>query len=597
MSTPMKTQTKAPSPVRPAFTPARTGLLQRKCACGGSPGVDGECEACRNKRLSLQRQTISAAGSATAPPIVHEVLSSPGQPLDAGTRAFMEPRFGHSFSQLQVLHNDARQYPQGSLAINQPGDAYEQEADQAADTVIGMPVRSYLWKEKREIPPGYDFRQVRIHTDPLAAESARAVNARAYTVGRDLVFGPGQYSPETREGQRLLAHELVHVIQQTGGGVRSQSRESLPIGPVLRTAASGDVLQRTPDEKQSDAPREPRAINFKNITMHFDGADLIVSGDGKEVFRFSAQSGRPVKLSEEDAARCKADPIVDTYMNDARFVGIHDFGPIPEGTYTFSPPAIETFTAGERFKLVMAGIVGKKEVTIGGHSIHAGDWGTGRVALTPQGRLREGPCGNANSRSGFYLHGGILAGSSGCIDIGGDFDQLADFLAGYRRPIVVTVAYEHKPPSVGFFTGLSGAVGYGRFKLGHGPSLRLGAEFAPTGERALASIGYDAVLQWVGGALSAGVRLDIPFNDREAFVRVGLSGGVNFRILRALHGELFAGYNWDLSGPEMQSGLELGAGLKYDFGRVQLEALYNVLRPLASDQRIHQALLGIGFRF
>jgi hypothetical protein len=61
---------------------------------------------------------------------------------------------------------------------------------------------------------GYDFSQVRVHTDAKAAEATRTVNARAFTVGRDVVFGTGQYTSETSSGQRLLAHELTHVIQQ-----------------------------------------------------------------------------------------------------------------------------------------------------------------------------------------------------------------------------------------------------------------------------------------------------------------------------------------------------------------------------------------------
>ena len=64
---------------------------------------------------------------------------------------------------------------------------------------------------------GHDFSQVRVHTDEQAVESAQAVNALAYTVGRDVVFGMGQYAPETRDTRRLLAHELAHVIQQTSG--------------------------------------------------------------------------------------------------------------------------------------------------------------------------------------------------------------------------------------------------------------------------------------------------------------------------------------------------------------------------------------------
>ncbi len=60
----------------------------------------------------------------------------------------------------------------------------------------------------------YDFSQVRVHTDARDAESARTLNARAYTVGRDIVFGVGQYVPGSMEGEKLIAHELTHVVQQ-----------------------------------------------------------------------------------------------------------------------------------------------------------------------------------------------------------------------------------------------------------------------------------------------------------------------------------------------------------------------------------------------
>ncbi len=142
-------------------------LLQRMCACGGSPGVAGECEQCSNKKLSLQRsaeadksQTGDAQhrtrNSEGVPAIVHDVVRSPGQRLDEETRTFMEPRFG------------------------------------------------------------WDFGNVRVHSDARAAESARAVNSLAYTVGRDLVFAAGQYAPHTIAGKRVLAHELAHVVQQGG---------------------------------------------------------------------------------------------------------------------------------------------------------------------------------------------------------------------------------------------------------------------------------------------------------------------------------------------------------------------------------------------
>src|SRR5215813_13042090 len=86
---------------------ATTGLLQRKCACGGSSGLTDQCAKCSKKRLTLQRYSTSPVEPALVPPGVHEVLGSSGEPLDQVTRAFMESRFGHDFSQVRV-HTDEK---------------------------------------------------------------------------------------------------------------------------------------------------------------------------------------------------------------------------------------------------------------------------------------------------------------------------------------------------------------------------------------------------------------------------------------------------------------------------------------------------------
>src|SRR5262245_53103242 len=101
-----RTQNRAnAAPVAP-ITPAPSGVLQRKCDCGQHTMAGGECEACGKKREDvLQRKAADSSEMSEVPPIVHEVLRSPGQPLDA--RAFFEPRFGHDFSNVRV-HTDAR---------------------------------------------------------------------------------------------------------------------------------------------------------------------------------------------------------------------------------------------------------------------------------------------------------------------------------------------------------------------------------------------------------------------------------------------------------------------------------------------------------
>ena len=157
--------------------------VQRKCSCGASAEVSGECEECKQKQeeQTVQRKSTEAGSPALAPPIVHEVLNSPGQPLDKPTRDFFEPRFG------------------------------------------------------------YDFSRVRLHVGARAAESAHAVRAQAYTVGRDVVLGQSHYSTNSDGARKLLAHELAHVMQQSGAGTVSGR---VLAGSSLRLRASQEAVQR-----------------------------------------------------------------------------------------------------------------------------------------------------------------------------------------------------------------------------------------------------------------------------------------------------------------------------------------------------------------
>jgi hypothetical protein len=99
------------------------------------------------------------------------------------------------------------------------GGLAEIDGDVEAD-IRGLPGRgqplSPAVRADMESRVGFDFGAVRIHTDGSAGQLARAVNARAFTVQNDVVFGSGEYHPDTQDGQKLLAHELTHVVQQTG---------------------------------------------------------------------------------------------------------------------------------------------------------------------------------------------------------------------------------------------------------------------------------------------------------------------------------------------------------------------------------------------
>jgi len=191
--------------------PLKTGLLQRKCDCGQHTIAGSECEGCGNQRVrgSLQRAALSHVAISTVPPVVNEVLCSAGRPLDATTRTVMEAHFSRKLQDTPPQHAGVSQDSLSRLTIGPTNDPLEQEAQRAAGQ-IGQTTEA----SNSSGQFGYDFSQVRVHTDSKAAESARAVNALAYTVGRDIVFGAGQYSPQSAPGQRLLAHELSHVVQQ-----------------------------------------------------------------------------------------------------------------------------------------------------------------------------------------------------------------------------------------------------------------------------------------------------------------------------------------------------------------------------------------------
>jgi hypothetical protein len=105
---------------------------------------------------------------------------------------------------------------------------------------------------------GHDFGDVRVHTDAAASESARAVNAHAYTVGSDIVFQSDRYQPDTDTGRRMIAHELTHVVQQRSGPV-----DGTPVGGGVRVSHPSDTFERaaehSADRVMAGGPTAPPA--------------------------------------------------------------------------------------------------------------------------------------------------------------------------------------------------------------------------------------------------------------------------------------------------------------------------------------------------
>jgi hypothetical protein len=295
----------APSSAQPLSRSANRS--KSSCACGG------ECPRCQGDAQEKSRLTISQPGDPhemeadrvagevmrmrqpapiktglgpalrrdasergafdVAPPIVHEVLSGPGKPLDAATRAFMEPRFG------------------------------------------------------------YDLSQVKLHTDARAAESARSVGALAYAVDRHIVFGSGQYLPTSQSGRHLLAHELAHVVQQ--GAASSQLMRAISYaadcaggaGDVGGNVSSAQASAARWAETASQALAKPDDV-ASLLRRHFD----IAADDRAGVAQIRQAFDDVASLLRSDAftyhCRPSSDPGCQSARGDQRdayaYAGIPD---------------------------------------------------------------------------------------------------------------------------------------------------------------------------------------------------------------------------------------------------------------------------------
>jgi hypothetical protein len=240
-------------------------MVPRRCGCGRTSGPEGECAACRTARLGRQATAPAERRPRQAPEIVHAVLRSPGRRLDPTVRKDMEAHFTGPLPSMPISPRSAT--PAGHLAVGLADDASEREADWLSDA-IGRPLQGHAATSQ----PPFDFGTVHVHTDPLAAASAHAIDALAYTVGSHIVFASGQYAPHNPQGRRLIAHELAHVIQQGGGQPRVAagnpavnglpSRLGAPMvsrQPATRGAQSGPTVTANPWDLLGHAVRDELA--------------------------------------------------------------------------------------------------------------------------------------------------------------------------------------------------------------------------------------------------------------------------------------------------------------------------------------------------
>jgi hypothetical protein len=149
------------------------------------------------------------------------------------------------------------------MAISQPGDFHEREADRIAERVLSANDVAGSGRPKQSSERRYDFSGVRVHTGTQAAESARAVNALAYTVGNHLVFGRGSYSPHSAPGLRLLAHELAHTTQQVPVLARKQAATCLSTAECQGLTTPSVTLSTAQTESKSRRSQREKLCNKK----------------------------------------------------------------------------------------------------------------------------------------------------------------------------------------------------------------------------------------------------------------------------------------------------------------------------------------------
>jgi len=190
----------------------------------------------------------------------------------------------------------------GNASVSRLVDGEAEQQRSPVLDVVGKGGGSPLSNDVRadmESNLGADFGDVRVHDGGAAAESAAAVNARAYTVGNDVVFGSGGFQPDTPDGRHTLAHELTHVVQQRSG-------------PVDGTATGDGVALSDPDDRfereaeatatavgRGESPAATSTTSTAPVQRHADGddvtaqtmpADAAVQREGEEEEEMPAQA-------------------------------------------------------------------------------------------------------------------------------------------------------------------------------------------------------------------------------------------------------------------------------------------------------------------
>lgn len=270
-----------------SFLPTAQGTLQRVCACGNHAMAGGECTACARKKTMLQRKLTIGAGN---DPLEREADRIAGQVMARSAAAVSTDSF-----RIQRASQQA-----GSMA----------SVPASVDRVLADPGKPFdaALQQDMEQHFGHDFSKVRVHTGAAAAQSAQEVNAHAYTVGHDIVFGAGRFVPGTSDGRRLIAHELTHVLQQSGVSGIGSGKLGTVHDPLLQRDLALQPTNPNAQEVNLTAQQIRDAINFNRRRYDAENTRLIQDVVGAPVTgTFDEETIRLIARYQDDFGLTPAD--------------------------------------------------------------------------------------------------------------------------------------------------------------------------------------------------------------------------------------------------------------------------------------------------
>jgi hypothetical protein len=307
MEAQLKTAPKPVSVTPSSRAPALSGILKRKCACGSSTSsLGGECSECMSEKHFQTKLSVGAINDPLereADRVAAQVLAMPAHPAASGSSPRIQRCTGRAVGQADMVPVSVERVLAGP----------------------GSPLNPAL-RHDMEQRFGHDFSHVRIFAGAAAERSAAEVNAQAYTVGDRIVFGAGRFAPGSCEGQRLIAHELTHVVQQQGGQGAVQRVPAAGTPSAGVTISGVDIKSSDPDcQYQKGEVEKSRSaqgiLNFDIERGEFLGiepADAVVIAD------FRVDDGE-LRASTESLFRKYWLPTFDkSSMSSLEIIGFND---------------------------------------------------------------------------------------------------------------------------------------------------------------------------------------------------------------------------------------------------------------------------------